>query len=117
MGGIRVDSGCKAYFGQNIADSVRKASVGGTIINTDETYRKTVGLYIDNVTAQQIEKNNALEARIKVLEDILNAEASTSEASLLSDDTAEEAVTDTSTVDTPLRWTFDEESGIYIPTE
>ena len=119
MGGIRVDGGCKAYLGQGIADSVRNASVSGTIINTDETYRKTVGLYIDNVTAQQIEINNALEARIKALEDIINAETSASETSLLSDDTAEtaEVSDDTTVVDTPLRWTFDEESGINIPTE
>ncbi len=87
MGGISVDAGCTAYFGQNIPDSVRKASVSGTIINTDETYRKTVGLYIDNTTTQQIAEKAALEARIKALEDIVNAETSTSEASLLSDDT------------------------------
>lgn len=42
------------------------------------------------------QKLKSLEARIKALEDIINAETS---------------------ANTPMRWTFDEESGIYIPTE
>lgn len=121
MSGIRVDSGCTAYFGENIADSVRKASVSGTIVNTDDTYRKTVATYIDPLTLKQQAENAALEARIKALEDIVNAEASTAKANLLLDDTevteaAENDTASTISIDSPTRWIFDEESGIYIPT-
>ena len=39
MDGIRVDANCKAFIGKGMSDSIKNASVSGSIVNTDETYR------------------------------------------------------------------------------